>query len=65
MVKANFMPSGRPWKMLESGKRIRVAAVAPPKMTMNGVHVEEHPQIAAHHDERDEDDAAEDEAEAG
>ena len=34
MVKANFMPIGRPWKMQDSGKRISVAAVAPPKMTM-------------------------------
>ena len=34
MVKANFMPSGRPCNIAESGKRIRVAAAAPPKMTM-------------------------------
>ena len=30
-----------------------------------GVQVEEHPQVAAHHDQRDEDDAAEREPEAG
>ena len=45
IANANFIPSGRPWKMLDSGKRMRVAAVAPPKMT-------EHPQIAAHRDHR-------------
>ena len=34
MVKANFAPSGRPWKIEESGKRIKVAANEPPKMTI-------------------------------
>ena len=33
-VKANFAPSGTPCKIEESGKRIRVAAKDPPKMTM-------------------------------
>ena len=33
--KANLAPSGRPWKIEESGKRISVAAKEPPKMTMN------------------------------
>ncbi len=37
-----------------NGKRIRVAANEPPKMTMHGVHVEEHPEVAAHQHERDE-----------
>jgi hypothetical protein len=45
IANANFIPSGRPWKMFDSGKRMRVAAVVPPKMT-------EHPQIAAHRDHR-------------
>ena len=30
-----------------------------------GMQIEEHPQVAAHHDERDEDNAAEHEPEAG
>ena len=34
IVKANRAPSGRPWKIEDSGKRIRVAANEPPKMTM-------------------------------
>ncbi len=34
MLKTNFMPSGRPWMIEDSGNRIRVAAVEPPKMTM-------------------------------
>ena len=59
------MPSGRPWNIDESGKRIRVAANAPPKMTMKACDVDEHPQIAAHQDEADEHDAAERKPEAG
>jgi len=35
IVKANFAPSGNPWKIDASGKRIRVAAKEAPKITMN------------------------------
>ena len=64
MVKAYFMPSGRPWKIDESGKRIRVAAVAAAENDDERMDVDEHPQVAAHHDERDQDNAAGDETEA-
>ena len=33
-VNANFIPSGKPWSMAASGKRISVAAIEPPKMMM-------------------------------
>jgi hypothetical protein len=32
MVKANLAPSGSPWNIDDSGKRISVAANDPPKM---------------------------------
>jgi hypothetical protein len=34
IVNANLAPSGRPWKIETSGKRIRVAENEPPKMMM-------------------------------
>jgi hypothetical protein len=33
-VNANLAPSGRPWKIETSGKRIRVVENEPPKMMM-------------------------------
>ena len=60
--KANLAPSGSPWKIEASGKRISVAANEPPKMTMKACVSDEHPQIAAHHDQRDENDGSSHEA---
>src|SRR5580704_12051355 len=49
MVKANLAPSGRPWKIEVSGKRIRVA-----ENDDDGMVAHEHAQVAAHqHQGRD------------
>ena len=51
--------------MALSGKRIRVAANEPPKMMMIGVDVVEHPQIATHQDQGDDDGGAGGQPQAG
>ena len=51
-VKAYFIPIGRPWKIEDSGNRIRVAANDAAEDHDEGVHVQKHAQIAAHQNER-------------